>query len=467
MDTIRKYISYLAPGHILASVVWLMFFLYPFIDYWEYNIGSMTFTLRQGKGYLSYNAIIAVALSSFGMLLGGYWWRIMRYLKPQGYLLRWVFLVLMIVIVTYNYISLLEVDDVRRYEPATSWFYAIGAAALTITLVYSWIFFCCVAVTLIINNIIVLNHYDLPLLNYISALLGRVSFHMALVSLLWMTIELMLRSVPKTLRWPIWSIYTCLIVVSIVDIFTHTVMNRPLMTYINSFTETGDFNWRKEFTGAGDELLWVSEMSNFQVVLIITLFFIITGGFAAVCWFISKRKKWFSLKTVCYIFGASFVLLLTEQALGMAWKGKVNREKEWQAFDLKIPFFKPAEGIGEYRIEFVMNAPEDVSKETLRATPDIYFIMVESMRGDTLTPEITPFLHELSITGSQRFHQSWAGSNATHLSWFSVFHSRPSVHWGYTVEEQKGLPKEKGAPTMKWLKANGYNIEVRAVCDQR
>jgi len=223
MDTIRKYISYLAPGHILASVVWLMFFLYPFIDYWEYNIGSMTFTLRQGKGYLSFNAIIAVALSSFGMLLGGYWWRIMRYLKPQGYLLRWVFLVLMIVIVTYNYISLLEVDDVRRYEPATSWFYAIGAAALTITLVYSiimrdkgrrvkcswsefkewfskrghfnWIFFCCVAVTLIINNIIVLNHYDLPLLNYISALLGRVSFHMALVSLLWMTIELMLRSV--------------------------------------------------------------------------------------------------------------------------------------------------------------------------------------------------------------------------------------------------------------------------------
>jgi glucan phosphoethanolaminetransferase (alkaline phosphatase superfamily) len=87
--------------------------------------------------------------------------------------------------------------------------------------------------------------------------------------------------------------------------------------------------------------------------------------------------------------------------------------------------------------------------------PDIYLFIVESLREDFITQENTPHLKKFRDQNIS-FEKAFSNANATHLSWFSIFHSQFPFYWGKTdLREAKG-----GSIPLQLLKKMGYQIYV-------
>lgn len=56
-----------------------------------------------------------------------------------------------------------------------------------------------------------------------------------------------------------------------------------------------------------------------------------------------------------------------------------------------------------------------------------FLFFVESLRDDALNPEIAPFLSEWKEKECQDLGVTWAASNVTHQSWFSLLSGRLPV----------------------------------------
>lgn len=493
MKRILQHIRIIEAGHILAWLGFLFYFLYPFLEYWDYNFGSMEFRLRQGKGYFAYNAMIAVTLCSFGALLGGYWWRIMAHLTPHRPIYRWSITCALCLLIIWQY-SLFELlgmtDSMSPLSPTAyyitggliftsglliSWIFKKEGLKITCSKsklstwfakpkVFNWVFFLLILITMLANNIVAISKTGLPWPNAISMFLGRAAFYISFTATLCLILEWLLRATPKGLKWSIWGMYGSILVCIAADTFT-TNLGRPLLGYINGFTQMGTFAWRQELKGAGEDFHSLANMELWQAGLIVILFFVLTSLFTIFCYSLSSKFKWsFSLKQASFVAIAALALTIGEEAIGATWKKNEHRLTESRAVQIQLRALPLPKGAATYQVKFKIPTALGFQKEPLKTKPDIYFIMVESMRADALSEKITPFLEDLR-KDCQVFEHTWAASNATHLSWFSIFYSQPAVHWGHTVEYQLANPKSKGSPTIKWLKEKGYNIEVRAVCD--
>ena len=66
--------------------------------------------------------------------------------------------------------------------------------------------------------------------------------------------------------------------------------------------------------------------------------------------------------------------------------------------------------------------------------PDIYLFIIESTRADAISKEHAPFLTHFRDYESQQLGSTWAASNATHLSWFSIFNGQIPPYWGDAIE---------------------------------
>lgn len=83
--------------------------------------------------------------------------------------------------------------------------------------------------------------------------------------------------------------------------------------------------------------------------------------------------------------------------------------------------------------------------------PDIYLFIAESLREDFLTDDVAPTLSRFKRENIAS-PISLSSANATHLSWFSLFHSQFPMAWGN--------PTNGGAFSLKLLKELGYSIHV-------
>lgn len=97
--------------------------------------------------------------------------------------------------------------------------------------------------------------------------------------------------------------------------------------------------------------------------------------------------------------------------------------------------------------------PPHTLTTTLRPkyTPDIYLFIVESLREDCITPDITPHLTTFKEKNTS-FDLALSAANATHLSWTSLFYSQLPFHWTQATTA--------GAPPLRLLKDMGYTIHV-------
>ncbi len=93
-------------------------------------------------------------------------------------------------------------------------------------------------------------------------------------------------------------------------------------------------------------------------------------------------------------------------------------------------------------------------KSSIKKKPNIYLFIIESLREDAITADIAPHLHAFK---QQQTHYDLALSNgnATHISWFSIFHSQYPYAFRQVKEQST-----KGSFALQLLKKWGYNIRL-------
>lgn len=88
-------------------------------------------------------------------------------------------------------------------------------------------------------------------------------------------------------------------------------------------------------------------------------------------------------------------------------------------------------------------------------TPDIFLFVVESLREDFLTEETSPHLYQFK-TQYNNENLTFSNSNATQISWFSLFHSQFPFNW----QNVRKHSFNEGALPLQILKNMGYQIRV-------
>lgn len=91
----------------------------------------------------------------------------------------------------------------------------------------------------------------------------------------------------------------------------------------------------------------------------------------------------------------------------------------------------------------------------LKKTPNIYLFVIESFRADCITKEIAPNLFAFRESNIP-IDITLSNGNASHLSWFSIFHSQFSHYWH--LLQQKNW--KMGSPPLHLLKKLGYQIHL-------
>jgi hypothetical protein len=100
----------------------------------------------------------------------------------------------------------------------------------------------------------------------------------------------------------------------------------------------------------------------------------------------------------------------------------------------------------------------DIARKEAKELPDVYLFIIESLRADELTPEHAP---KLSAFRAQTFgiEKITAASNCTHVSWYSLLHSRLPLFWS-TIAHQRDYPFQ--SVPLAAFRRLGYDIRVIA-----
>ena len=466
-------------AHALAWLGGILLALTAFVQVWE--IGP-EMPVRLGYGQFGFNLIIFVVLLFLGGTLGGYWWRCCRWMR--GECSSFLF-ALMIGLFGLGLVSIL--GFVGQY-----WFnYSVAGIVLT-GLVYAFIFrgrkssssqkvgfssgwlrnknrwnalfFGFLFVALSANNVSALLKLDLSVAEMISGSLGRVLFSGFITGCFYVLAVLGTRAAPSVFRWLIWGILAVIPVVVIADMFLHLVYGRSLLELVNSLSATGEIDVIKELQGGG-----FTGISEFAVVLWLGLLVVVSVLVITVLNYVSGKLKFkmslFKGLAVSVVF---FFLSVGEQAIGMSWKRLYSWQQEYKLFMLHQGLVTPSLGLADFSVKFrsygVSGSDFTAENNLQKELPDIHFIMVETMRHDAMSAKTTPYLMEFG-KDCQQLESTWAGSNATHLSWFSIMYSKPSMFWMQDLEAIPDRSDYAGSPVLGILKDMGYSFEVRAVCD--
>ncbi len=99
----------------------------------------------------------------------------------------------------------------------------------------------------------------------------------------------------------------------------------------------------------------------------------------------------------------------------------------------------------------------DSTAFSLERKPDLFLFVVESLRDDFLTPEVTP--HLVNFREENHYMKgALSCANGTHNTWFSLFYSMYPFHW----TKYQSSSWSQGGATLTLLKKMGYQIHVYA-----
>jgi len=199
----------------------------------------------------------------------------------------------------------------------------------------------------------------------------------------------------------------------------------------------------------------------FSFLAVIALIFSGWGIFKTAQKIYQKRPLLCSGKTLIGLFALSFSLLAVSDVSLHFFQLPQSSFKYTKALPWKRTLFMPTEntmGMGSY----LKNSQDvfdynrlDSSFFSLERKPDIFLFIVESLREDFLTKEVTPAIAGFRENNTS-FKQTLSTSNATHTSWFSLFYSTHPFYW----KKYESADWEGGSPALSLLKKMGYKIHV-------
>ena len=166
-------------------------------------------------------------------------------------------------------------------------------------------------------------------------------------------------------------------------------------------------------------------------------------------------------KTLIGLFAISFSLLTFNDLLLHFFESPQSTLIYTKALPWKRTLFTPEENkilVSNYLTQTSNQFSCDTldsSLFSLERTPDIFLFVVETLREDFLTSEITPSIAQFKQDYTS-FEQTLSISNATPTSWFSIFYSTYPFYW----TKYRNKTWTQGSPALALLKKMGYKIHV-------
>ena len=347
--------------HLLAWLGGILCALVPFIGAWE--IGSMQVPVRFGSGNFGFNLLIGTGLCLLGGIVGGYWWRLGKWLVGRNDLVVTVMSVVLFVLGVLGCVSgalhdlfiylvgavlliglvvaIVKKEHVGHRSPRSGpsllnfldW---LKSRSLCNALFYLLLF-----IVLLVNNLTLSWGLDISMWAKIEVFVGRVLTQGVLVGVCFLMIELAMRATPRYFRWTPWLAFSLLPLLVIADQLIGMMWSRPLINVVNSMTQSGSFKPEVELAASG------VDVSHLVAYLIVLGVWLLAGVVAAWCWMLSKRFKIrISLRTVLIGVFLCWMGVVIEQGVGACWQNVADRQVKEKAFDLNLGMFSPPDGVG-------------------------------------------------------------------------------------------------------------------------
>lgn len=471
------------PAPRLPDLIWaagIVLSFIPFIFQWEFGgIGQ----LRLGSGSFGVNFLRGIGLFALTSILWGGLGKGLGWCyraRPASRLFTWLYFAALCLLclfwanqtsppdhplliyciawltgmATVSFVSLSEKPDKRSINTTLEVFRQKKE--------WNALFYALLLFLLVAHNVtLVWQSPDIQGLHKVSACIGRMATQGTLVTLAFFLIRLIKSSGPGFLKWVVWAIAGIAPALIIGDLLVSLYWNKSLLSFFNSLTDSGmlDVTTELRATGTGIETP--------------VAYSIVVGGsllsalLSIALWRISHRHGCtIALKTMVFAGITALAITSAEQLAGKWWKGQSLWKEERALFDIHLSPIRPSRYLAHFDVTF-QDPPELDSLQPGPSTenrPDIHLIMVETLRSDALSAELTPALHHFRTSEAQAIRQSFAVSNGTHLSWFSLFHSRIPTFWTQAMEQLENK-SFRGAPPLQILKNAGYEIQVRAACE--
>ena len=467
-------------SHLLVWIGGVLWALAVFIHTWEI-VPHMP--LRLGYGQFGFNLLISAFLFLFGGTVSAYWWRLctwLQYKEPRGSMilshgwfifglfsaLGWmsqgfyevITCLILLGGLVYSFIcykrSNRYLDPYNERLSIAEWFKQANK--------YNLWFFVFFGLTLWANNVAAAWKLDITSLELVSVILGRFFFSCFLAIGLFFASEVCMRALPKYARWLPWLVFAVMPFLIVSDMIQSQIYGRGVIEVLNNLTSNGSIDVRKELLAGG-----FGDISVNFLLSAIAGGYLVAGLIAYILWRISNKYfRGITMLFAVLLMAAFYSLSVTEQWVGKYWKSLPSWQQENKLFILNQGLVKPKLGLADFKVvfkeyQFVSSEPSAKAKEEL---PDIYIFMVESMRHDSMSSKTTPFLMEFQ-NDCQSFDMTLAASNSTHLSWYGMFYSKPSIFWQrelLTIEDRDAFV---GSPILNELYAMGYDMNIRTACD--
>ena len=177
-----------------------------------------------------------------------------------------------------------------------------------------------------------------------------------------------------------------------------------------------------------------------------------------------KKSLAFSAKKMLIAIFCSILSIISLDIFLYVGETSNHAEKYSKALLWKRTFFSSEENIlvldgflKRPKAEEVLISQLDEDSFSTERKPDLFLFIVESLRDDFLTKEVTPSLASFREE-NYRFTRSLSNANGTQLSWFSFFYSMYPFYW----KDYQSRQWTQGSTPLTLLKKMGYKIQVYA-----
>lgn len=292
--------------------------------------------------------------------------------------------------------------------------------------------------------------------------LGRFFTYVTLTAALWFVIRFHSRWAPRGARVVGWIAMVLIPVAGIIDCTMRLLWSKGLTSFCRELQINGWADLLRVVEGGEVSVTGGQVALVICLILGFSLIYVVAGR-------LSRHPRWhLSPRGHLVMAVAGWLLLAVQQALGLWWMPREIRIWERRTCLLQLSPVTTPNGYATFDVGWQLDPAGDVAVDGNKqpreagetsappvARPDIYLIIVETLRADGLRPEITPFLSRWQAEECQRIGVAHSASNATHLSWFTIFHGLPATLW----TDHRGSPRT--APVLIAAHQAGYQVEVR------
>jgi hypothetical protein len=286
----------------------------------------------------------------------------------------------------------------------------------------------------------------------LDALFARMLTHSIFVCGGWLLFMLHQSLVPRGVRWIGHVIVMAVPLVMIVNTLLRLWWGKGMIEMFGELEVGGRFELERAWAAGGLEL---SAGTVLGIAAVLAAMF---GIYALGAGLSRRAGSSISPLRLIAITSVAWLALQVDQMAAAALKDRAWSWWERKTYPWRMTWIEPPAGLVNYAVTFEHPQPV-VAPQALRSKPDVFLFLVESLRWDTLTPKIAPFLTRFREEACQPLGETWAASNVTHQSWFSILSGQLPVFMNDAREaRQMAL-----LPAV--LKASGYRVEARMVND--